>query len=141
MTSSRAMTVAIEFVERKGLDGVVTIHAEGQPEVELTDEPHHQIRHLAAAIAELVSGRSSKVAIPYWSQPGGFELEADGDDIVVSGDYIEAARFPRQAFARAAIAAAERWLARAAEVGDDAHLGLVPLVTEALTAALAALAA
>lgn len=133
------MAVAIEFDEQNGLDGVVTIRDEGQPEVELTDEPHHQVGHLAAAIAELVSGRSSKVAIPYWSQPGGFELAADGDDVVVSGDYIETARFSREAFGRAAITAAERWLSRAAEVGDDAHLGLVPLVTEALDAARAAL--
>lgn len=135
------MGVEIAFEEIQGLDGVVTIRADGQPELELTDDPHHQLRHLARAFAELAGG-APVVQIPYWSMPGGYQLTADGDAVVVSGDYIDApARLPRDELGRAVIAATQRWLARAAAIDDDAHRGLVQMVTEALAAARTSLSA
>jgi hypothetical protein len=125
--------VDIQFQPKRGLEGILSIRANGQPDIQINDELWHQLMHLSRAAGELAGGH--RAAVPYSGMPGGYELAPEGDEVVVSGDYIATARYPLEDFRRAVFAATERWLAYAAQVGDPDHAGVAPEVAAALAEA------
>ncbi len=130
------MDIEISIAETHGLDGVVTLAAEGQPDVVITDEPWHQLMHLCSAVAEFEHGMSA--GIPYSSMPGGYQLSVDGDEVVLTGDYVPTVRYPRAELATAIIAATDVWLAHAAALPSVERDGVRESVAEAADAARAA---
>src|SRR5688572_19878730 len=61
------MSIEFEIAETRGLDGTLTIRADGAPDVVIADEPWHHLMHLCAVMQELSQGRS--VGVPYSSMP------------------------------------------------------------------------
>ena len=96
--------VDIEVTRKRGVDGEIVIRAEGQPVVRIEDELWHQLQHLARALGELQTSSSC----------------------------VPTARFPRDAFRAAVLAAAERWLAEAERTGGEEDVAA--LVAEAVAA-------
>jgi hypothetical protein len=133
------VAVDIQFQPKRGLDGVLTIRAEGQPDVTIDDELWHQLMQLPRALADVVTGATRYASVPYSSQPGAFEITPEGADLVLTGEYIATARYPREDFVRAVLAAADRWLAHAAKVGDPDHAAVAPDVESAIGEARTAL--
>jgi hypothetical protein len=131
------MNIEITFAETHGLDGTLTIRADGTPEVVIADEPWHHLMHLCAALQDLSQGRT--VGIPYSSMPGGYEVSRQGQKVAVNGDYLPAATFDFVPFASALLDAADQWLS--IEVADAAREGVAPAVREALEAGRSTMAA
>lgn len=130
-----APVVEVEVTRKRGLDGEITFRTDGQPIARIDDELWHQFLHLARAMIELRAASAS--AVPYSTMPGGYELVSEGESLVITGDYLTTARFPRAAFTIAVLSAADRWLAEAEQRGgDEADVALS--VREAVAAARAA---
>jgi hypothetical protein len=110
------VAVDIQFQPKRGLDGLLTIRATCTADITIDDELWHQVMHLARAAGELANGHPA--AIPYSAMPGAYELTPEGDDVVVSGDYIQTTRLPRQELVAAAFAVADRWVSHARASGD-----------------------
>lgn len=134
------MAVDIQLQPRRGLDGLLLIKADGQPDVTIDDEIWHQLSHLLRALAELRTGELPYAAIPYFSQPGAYELTPEGEQLVLSGDYVPTARYARDDLSRAVVTVTTRWLAYAS-AADAEHQSVAPDVAAALDAARAVLPA
>jgi hypothetical protein len=132
------VAVEIQFQPRRGLDGLLLIKSDGQPDVTINDEIWHQLSHLLRALAEVHTGESPYAAIPYFSQPGAYEITPEGEHLVLSGDYVPTARYARDALSRAVVTVATRWLAHASTADAD-HRSVAPDVAAALDAARAVL--
>lgn len=133
------MPVDIQFQPQRGLDGILTIRAAGVPDVKINDELWWHLMDLARAAGELAEGRAA--AVSYSGMPGAYELTPDGEDVVVSGDYFAAVRYPRGEFVSAVLDASERWLNYARASGDPEHLAVAPDVANAIAETRAMLSA
>jgi len=134
------VTVDIQFQPRRGLDGLLVIKADGQLDVTISDELWHQLSHLLRAMVDLLTRTLPYASIPYFSQPGAYDITPEGEQLVLSGEYIPTARYPRDDLARTVAAVATRWLAYAS-TADAEHRGVAPEVAAALDAARAVLPA
>jgi hypothetical protein len=87
-------------------------------------------------MVDVLTGELPYASIPYFSQPGAYDITPEGEQLVLSGEYIPTARYPRDDLARAVVAIATRWLVQASTADAD-HQAVAPEVAAALDAARA----
>jgi len=94
---------------RPDAEGRLAIEAPGQPVIEIEDDLSFACENLCLrGGASLLRGESWGYG--YFTKAGGLRLDVGGDEVAISGDFIETARYPRQALAGALLDCGQRYL-------------------------------
>lgn len=113
-----------KLCEIEVLEGAIIINSSGNPEIRVEDELEAAIQNICfLSIPKLKAGEH--VVVRYFSIYGYFRLDPEGDNVLISGDYVPSIRVLRNDLLLALYACGQRFVAllRQLRAGDPLYEG------------------